>query len=167
MSELKLGSSQLANPQAALRLGKILSARVLVAGSLVRYKGQLQVNLRAIDTENTQVIVNASGTCQSNEDPGAMVHALVGELQERIIGVYPIRGCISEVQPGEMVLNVGRAVGVSPGMRFRLAEGDEQGIELTVIEVEELASKASPGNDAMVFREGLRIEQLQGTGDAR
>ena len=161
LGELKLSSSQLADPQSALRLGRILSARILVTGSLVRYKGQLQINLRAIDTENTQVIATASGACQFNDDPGMILQTLVAELQERVVSAYPIRGRVSEVQEGELVLNVGSTVGVAPGMRFRLAEANEKGVELIVGEVGEMTSKAPFGGDNETeIQQSWRVEEV-------
>jgi class 3 adenylate cyclase/tetratricopeptide (TPR) repeat protein len=159
LEELKLSSSQLADPQAALRLGKILSARLLVTGSLLRYKGQLQINLRAIDTENTRVVATASGTCQLSEDPATVSSSLARELQDRILSAYPIRGRIAEIRPGETTLNVGSAVGVVPGMKFHLMEKNEKGVELTVSTVAEMTSRAALNNE-VEMEPSWRVEEL-------
>ena len=161
LGELKMSSSPLADPQSALRLGRILAARVLITGSLVRYKGQLQINLRAIDTENTQVTATASGTCQFNDDPVKLLDGLVAALQERIVAAYPIRGLVREVQPGGIVLNVGSAVGVSPGMKFRLAEAQANGAELTVNEVGEATSNAALTSGEVEPQPTWRVEELR------
>jgi class 3 adenylate cyclase/tetratricopeptide (TPR) repeat protein/CHAT domain-containing protein len=160
LGELKLSSSQLADPQTALRLGRILAARVLVTGSMVRYKGQLQINLRAIDTENTRVMATVSGTCPFSDDPGQLLHGLVAGMQERIVAAYPVRGRISEVEPEGLILNVGSAVGVTKGMKFRLAEVQENGVELTVNEVTEMTSKASVTGAEVELQPCLRVEEV-------
>jgi hypothetical protein len=160
LEELKLSSSQLADPQTALRLGKILSARILATGTLVRYKGQLQVNLRAIDTENTRVTATASGTSPFSEDPEKMLQTLAREFQGRVVSAYPIRGRVTEVQPGEWVLNVGSAMGVTPGMKLRLVEPDMNGVELVVNEVSETTCKAVPSSDEIEVEAGWRVEEI-------
>ena len=160
LEELKLSSSQLADPQSALRLGRILAARVLITGSLVRYKGQLQINLRAIDTENTQVMAAVSGTCQFSDDPEQLLHGLAKTLRERIVAVYPIRGRIGEVLSDGLALNVGSAVGVARGMKFRLAEAPGNGVELTVTEVGEMASKAALTGGEVELEATWRVEEL-------
>ena len=160
LEELKLSSSQLADPQTALRLGKILSARILATGTLVRYKGQLQVNLRAIDTENTRVTATASGTSPFSEDPEKMLQTLAREFQGRVVSAYPIRGRVTEVQPGEWVLNVGSAMGVTAGMKLRLVEPDMNGVELVVNEVSETTCKAVPSSDEIEVEAGWRVEEI-------
>jgi len=160
LGELRLSSSQLADPQSALRLGRILAARVLITGSLVRYKGQLQVNLRAIDTENTQVMATVSGTSPFGDDPQKLLQGLVAGLQERIMAAYPIRGRIIEVQPEGVVLDVGRTTGVSVGTKLRLAEALESRVELTVTEVGELTSKAAFKSDELELQPSWRVEEL-------
>ena len=160
LEELKLSSSQLADPQTALRLGKILAARILVTGAMVRYQGRLEVNLRAIDTENTQVVAIASGSCPFGENPEKMLQTLVGEFQERIARAFPMRGRIVAVQAGEMSLNVGSAMGVTAGMKFRVLEGEAKGAELTVKEISEMTAQAAPGSDEVQVKEGWRVEEL-------
>ena len=160
LEELKLSSSQLADPQTALRIGNILSAKILITGALVRYKGQLKVNLRAVDTENTRVTAVASGSCQFGEDPERIVEALVGEFLGRIASAYPIRGKVTEVQSGAIGLNVGRAMGVTPGMKFRVVENGGEGTVLTVGEVGEMSATAVPQHDDFDHWVGWRIEGI-------
>lgn len=160
LEELKLSNSQLADPQSALRLGKILSARILTTGAVLRYKGQVEVTLRAIDTENTRVAAVVSRTCPFGEDPAKMVQTLIQELQGRIASAYPIRGRVAEVQAGEMSLNVGSAMGVTPGMKFRVMENGWKAMEVTVKEVNEMSAKAVSADDGLQAREGWRVEEI-------
>ena len=64
LEELKLSNSSLADPSTALKIGKVLSARVIITGSIMAdAKGQT-VMLRLIDTETTAVrqVVSAETT---------------------------------------------------------------------------------------------------------
>jgi class 3 adenylate cyclase/tetratricopeptide (TPR) repeat protein len=160
LEELKLSSSKLADPQSALRLGKILSARILTTGTVLRYKGQVEVTLRAIDTENTRVAATVTATWPFGEDPAMILQALTQELQGRIASAYPIRGRVMEVEGGEMSLNVGSAMGVTPGMKFRVLENGWKNKEVTVREVGEMTAKAVAADDQVSAREGWRVEEM-------
>lgn len=159
LEELKLSSSQLADPATALRIGKILAARILTTGSLVRYRGQLQVSLRAVDTENTRVTAIAMASCPFAEDPGKMVEELVGEFRKRLIAAYPLRGRVIEERAGEWLLNIGAAVGVTAGMKLRVVEPDHHGVELVVMEVGEMTCKAVPSSIDLAAEAGWRVEE--------
>jgi CHAT domain-containing protein len=161
LEELKLSSSELADPETALRLGKILSAHILATGTILRYRGQLQVNLRAIDTETTRVVATATGTCELGDDPGGSLGSLAQEFSGGISSAYPIRGRVTEVRDGEVVLNVGSSVGVVPGMRIQVREEDVRGIELEVKEVQERSCTAVYAEEAGPPKTGWRVEEVR------
>jgi tetratricopeptide (TPR) repeat protein len=161
IEELNLESSQLADSQTALRVANVLSAQVLITGMLLRSPGELQIILRAADTQANRVVATASGTCQCDGDPAEMLQTLVADLEEQVVAAYPVRGLVTTVESGEIILNVGSAVGVSPGMSFRLMEESEDGVELTVYEVNELTSKAISSSDEIEIQECWRVEELQ------
>jgi class 3 adenylate cyclase/tetratricopeptide (TPR) repeat protein len=159
LEELKLSGSRLADPQTALRLGKILSARLLTTGTMLRYKGQLQVTLRAVDTETTRVAASVSATCPSTEDPLKMLQTLTGNLKERIAGAYPVKGRVTEAADGEIVLNVGRFVGVTPGMKLKVVEKEGRGIILAVKDVQDQTCTALAQNEAGFIQTDWRVEE--------
>jgi tetratricopeptide (TPR) repeat protein len=98
LEELKLGQTELADPNTALRVGRILAARIIATVSIVRYGGELQVTLKAIDTETTLVVAVASGSCAMVEDPLDLLERLTHEFQGWIEAAYPIRGRIAEIR---------------------------------------------------------------------
>lgn len=55
LEELKLSSSELADPRFALRIGRILGARFIATGTISRGKSYTSVNIRIIETETTAV----------------------------------------------------------------------------------------------------------------
>ena len=55
LDELKLGSSALADPLTALKIGKLLSAKIIVTGSILPDKKGSVVMLRFIDSETTAI----------------------------------------------------------------------------------------------------------------
>jgi TolB-like protein len=56
LSEQKLGSGELADVDAKLRLGRMIGAQRMVFGSFMAIGDQIQVNLRAVDSATSQVI---------------------------------------------------------------------------------------------------------------
>lgn len=55
LQELKLSTSSLADPATALKLGKVLSARIIITGSIMADNKGQNVMMRLIDTETTAV----------------------------------------------------------------------------------------------------------------
>jgi class 3 adenylate cyclase/CHAT domain-containing protein len=55
LEELKLSSSALADPVTALKIGRVLSARIIITGSIMAEGNRQTVMLRLIDTETTAV----------------------------------------------------------------------------------------------------------------
>ncbi len=53
LEELNLGSSELANPETALKIGRILASKIVATGSLLHLADQSLLSLRLIDTETT------------------------------------------------------------------------------------------------------------------
>ena len=55
LAELNLGSSDLADPDTALRLGRVMAARIMGTGILFNMPGDTLVNLRLVDTETSAI----------------------------------------------------------------------------------------------------------------
>jgi curli biogenesis system outer membrane secretion channel CsgG len=55
LAELNLGTSDLADPETALRLGRVMAARIMGTGILFTMPGDTLVNLRLVDTETSAI----------------------------------------------------------------------------------------------------------------
>jgi len=55
MAEIKLGSSELADQDTQIRLGKVFAARLMISGALNSDGNAVSVGVRAIDTETTRL----------------------------------------------------------------------------------------------------------------
>ena len=55
LEELNLGSSELANPETALKLGKVLAAKLIGTGSLYQLPRETVFSFRLIDTESSEI----------------------------------------------------------------------------------------------------------------
>jgi len=162
LEELRLGSSQLADPQTALRLGRILSARVLCTGSILRHQGRVQLNLRAVDTETTRVMAHSSALVPVGEDPVTAVRKTSRQFRERIVEAYPVRCRIREVLGPRLTLNAGSLSGITTDMRLRVMEPEGKGTELVVLDVSDGSSTAAPLSPQARFQPGWRVEEIPG-----
>ena len=162
LAELKLSSSNLTDPKTAIRLGKVLSARLMITGSVLRYKGQIQIILRAVDTETTKIVGTATLISNSFDALLSELSAFVVQLSTRIDNSYPIRGVIISVEGGVVRLDIGRLIGVTEGMKFKIKETDGREVEFQVEQVNDESSTASltPASGDIAFKTGWRVEAI-------
>jgi tetratricopeptide (TPR) repeat protein len=91
LQELNIGSSELADPATALKLGKVLAAKLIGTGSIYHLPGGSLLSLRLIDTETSAIpkVVNrqlASGLSLKED-----LHRLNREILTTIISDYPLQ----------------------------------------------------------------------------
>lgn len=83
LEELKLSQSGKVDPKAALQVGKLLGAAFLVTGSILPLKGKVIFTMRAIHTEQADVIATAK-ELGSDEDVMAAEVKMVEQLQRQL-----------------------------------------------------------------------------------
>jgi len=125
IAELNLGSSDLANPETALRLGRLLAARLIGSGTLLHQPQATLLSLRLMDTE-TSVIARVftrqiGGPAALEKD----LFQLNREILKTVIGQYPLRGYLVQVSGDEGILNIGSKQGVVSGTKFEVLEEPE------------------------------------------
>ena len=156
LQELKLSGSSLTSPETALRLGHILSAQVLVTGNILRYQGSIQLTMRAIDVETTKIIGVVSNRADNCRGLPQLIDSTASALIGEIDKAYPIRARISELGHDGVRLNVGRLVGVSPGMVLALAEPEVNKMTLEITAVEDNSCLARPSDEQVTLQMGWR-----------
>ncbi|MBI4698153.1 MAG: hypothetical protein HY758_04395 [Nitrospirae bacterium] len=87
LEELKLSSSNLTDPSTALRVGKILSARLISTGNILRAGNDWQINLRMIETETTLVKAAITETI-SAENKDEVAERLSRDILNKIAEEY-------------------------------------------------------------------------------
>ncbi|MCC6545509.1 MAG: hypothetical protein IT392_13615, partial [Nitrospirae bacterium] len=125
LEELNLGSSDLADPETALKLGKILAARLIGTGSIFYLPDSTMLSMRLIDTETSAI---AQVTTKKFEDPVSVekeLFQLNREILKTIILKYPLRGYIVKDSGDQYIVNLGSNQGVVPGIRFEVIEDQE------------------------------------------
>ncbi len=122
LEELNLGSSELADPETALKLGRVLAARLVGTGSLLSLTGGTFLSMRLIDTETTAIpmIVNRPFDTGLNLDEE--LYRLNREILKTVMEKYPLRGYVVDVSGDRVMLNLGSNHGVVAGTAFDVIE---------------------------------------------
>jgi CHAT domain-containing protein len=160
LNELALSSSQLADPETALRIGRIVSANLISVGSILRDNNDWQVSLRFIETETTSIktaLAEIIETKEKNEVAGMLSR----EILNRIRAAYPLQGNILSFKDEKIVLDIGYKDGVNIGLKMTIISeaGGEKVGELEITSVDEDTSNAKIMSQRGVLQEGLRVEE--------
>jgi len=125
LEELNLGSSELADPEVQLQLGKVMSARLLAVGTLFPRPRKGLSFLRLIETETTRIVTSLKHPLPATLDPYILAGDFADDIQSVVRKRYPLRGRIALVEAGQVAINLGRRHGVKPGMIFNvLSQGE-------------------------------------------
>lgn len=122
LEELNLGSSDLADPETALKLGKVLAAKIIGTGSLYYLPDGPILSLRLIDTETSaipKVITRQFGSRGPLEEE---LHRLNREILKAMILKYPLRGYVVQTAGDQVMINLGSEQGVVLGTHFEVLE---------------------------------------------
>ncbi|HEY5974726.1 MAG TPA: CsgG/HfaB family protein, partial [Geobacteraceae bacterium] len=166
LQELKLATSSLADPATALRLGKVLSARLMVTGTLTPSGDGQAVALRFIDTETTQVRKVITSQSAAKEFDNETVAVLGRQIADWLKEEFPVRGTVQAVTGSQCRINLGKSHGLRKGSRLELVQeaGKGTGIyavtgEAVVQEVEkDSAVAALAGQTAIKQGDKVRVK---------
>jgi CHAT domain-containing protein/predicted negative regulator of RcsB-dependent stress response len=129
LTELKLSTSELADPQVALRVGRVLAARLIATGSFT-YLGETgQFSVRLIETETTRVKAAATEMVTQPDQLGGVVEQVSQALLTKLRQTYPLQGRIVQITPEGIFLNIGAERGITPGLVFQVF-GKENPLQL-------------------------------------
>lgn len=123
LQELNLGTSELADPATALRLGRILAAKLIGTGSLMHLPDSTMLNLRLIDTETSAVAKTVNRRIGPDGNLDNELFKLNRDILRAVMETYPLQGFVIEVDAGEVMLNLGGNQGVTTGSAFNVVEG--------------------------------------------
>lgn len=122
LEELNIGSSDLANPETALKLGRVLAARLIGTGSVSYFPQGTLLSLRFIDTETSavsHVITRQLGPQASLERELLQLNR---EILKAVILKYPLRGYVAKIDGDQIMINLGSRQGVVLGTKFDVLE---------------------------------------------
>jgi CHAT domain-containing protein len=163
LQELKLGTSALADQGTALKLGKVLSARIIITGNIMQVGDGQAVSLRFIDTETTAIRKVITGQLSLKDQESDTVSSISKQITDWIREDFPVRGKVLSVAGEKCRVNIGKGHGIKPGSRIELVSEAKKGSgiydvtgELTVREVEKDAAVALIAGQLGV-KEGDRV----------
>ncbi len=123
LEELNLGTSDLADPNTALKLGRILAAKIVATGSLLHLADSSLLSLRLIDSETTAI----PKVLTRKLAPGAMnldeeIQYLNRQILQTVVTKYPLKGFIVQAEGDGAIINLGSNQGVVLGTLFEVLE---------------------------------------------
>ena len=122
LEELNIGSSDLANPETALKLGNVLAAKIIGTGSLVYMSDGTLLSLRLIDTETSAIpkIINKHISPRASLEKE--LYQLNRDILKTIIMKYPLQGYVVQSAGDQIMINLGQKQGVVLGTKFDVLE---------------------------------------------
>jgi Curli production assembly/transport component CsgG len=165
LDELKLSTSALADPQTALRLGRLLSARLIATGSIATVGAEWQLTVRVVETETSAVSASIQQSFPLSHPIRAVADPVGKQLSEKLLHRYPLRARVLDVANGEVTLNIGAVDGAVPGLRLQLFREDARGLredvaEVELVEAQEKRSRATVLRERVPVEVGLKARQL-------
>ena len=165
LAELKLSSSALADRGTALKLGRLLSARLISVGSIASSGNEWQLTVRVIETETSVMVASAAQSMPLSQAAGSAAETLGKELAAKLRRAYPLRARVLGVDARGVTLNVGAAEGASPSQRLQVFREGPQGLrevagEVEIVEVEDRRSRAKPLGEPKAIVAGLLAREL-------
>ena len=128
LEELNLGSSELANSETALKLGRVFAARVMGTGIIYNLPEGTILNMRLLDTETTAVTKVITMPIASGIPQPKDLFQLNRQILSAIIKEYPLHAYVVDVENGQAMINLGSNQGVVVGTKFN-AIGETKAIE--------------------------------------
>ena len=125
LEELNLGSSDLADPDTALKLGKLFAAKLIGTGSLLNLPDGTLLSLRLIDSETSTIPLVTTRQLGPQFSSEKELYSLNREILKTVISKYPLRGYVVKVTGDQVMLNIGSKQGVVQGTRFDVLQEGE------------------------------------------
>jgi serine/threonine protein kinase/tetratricopeptide (TPR) repeat protein len=172
LQELQIAQSELADREKALHVGQIAGANVIVTGTLFHLGESLQAIVQVIETETTYVKGALSEEQHRSETLLQFTDRIASKLSGSIVSAFPLKGKIRELKGEEVLVDFGRNVGATKGMKFKVLPGAEEAARkkkayigiLTLTEVLEEDSLARLTATYDTIRPGQRIVEYRPEG---
>ncbi|WP_419656873.1 tetratricopeptide repeat protein [Desulfosarcina variabilis] len=125
LDELNLSTSELADPQTALKLGRLFAAKLICTGSIHYLPDQTLVSLRLMDTETSMIAKVFTRQIAASGALDRELGWLNKEILKTIISTYPLRGYIVDAKTDAIMINIGKNQGVVLGSQFSVLKDAE------------------------------------------
>jgi hypothetical protein len=153
-------SAKLSDGPDAITLGKLLAARLALVCNFNALMGDEYLAVKLSDTATLRAITLDRFELKRGVNPDEWVDNVARAILDAIAEDYPIRGMVT-ASGSETYLNVGAAVGVEAGMRFKLMRAANSGTYPDSFAVAEGEPEASR---TRVSLEGLDANEIPEAG---
>ncbi|MDH3328017.1 MAG: CsgG/HfaB family protein [Desulfobulbaceae bacterium] len=117
LRELKLSSTDLVDPDEAAKLGKIVAAQSMLAGTVIEAPDSVEIIGRLIDTETSTIL--ASNDIFGEEKGLAALNNMLDSLAYKFKRDFPlVEGILVEVRDGTVLIDAGTEKQLKPNTRF-------------------------------------------------
>jgi hypothetical protein len=124
LRELRLSQSDLVQPEAAVKMGKILAAQGLLFGSVAAGEGSMEIYLRLVDAETGLVIAGVD--VYGEELNASAVRELCRGLVLKLCDELPVsEGTIVQVKGERVITDLGQDKHIKKGMRLIVFQESE------------------------------------------
>lgn len=154
-------SAQLSSEGDAVRLGKLLGARLALFCHFNTVLGEESLNAVLVDVETSQTIPLKEIPLDGSVEVTAWVSQVSDRVVEAVQESYPIRAIVL-MEGDEATINIGEDHGVRPGMRMMLMTGP--GREFAVPHAFAVVGEAVGRTTASVRLEGVDSKSIPGNG---
>jgi class 3 adenylate cyclase len=115
LTELKLSAAALTDQATSIKLGRILSARIMVTGVLSSEGGKATLMLKFIDTETSEIRKMLTIEAKGKEIDKAAIADVTGQVGSWAKEEFPVQGKVTAVAGIQSRLNIGRQHGLKKG----------------------------------------------------
>lgn len=146
LEELKLSATELADPSTALKIGRILSARIMITGKVISDPAGSVVSLRLIDTETTEIKKVVTAAIEARELNKADIEGIGLQIADWASSAYPLKGTVTATDGERVTVNIGSSAGLKAGVKLKiLGDKGNGGNYAGTLQVEEVAESSSSG----------------------
>ena len=156
LSELQMGSSQLAERQTALSIGRLMAARILLPGQIQYGDGGTLISIRAIDCETGQISASIVDTYNSAQTSLEIAQDMAMRTAKALVAEFPLRCRVSEVDGLKIVLDIGQNVGLQKGQYFKGVDNDVI-VQITSVDSDRSSAEVIQGKNTI--SPNLRLEE--------
>lgn len=114
LKEQNLGASGVVDAQSASKIGKVLGARIVISGSVIKLPRFAEVNARLIDVETGSILAAES----VKSDVTVRLAELITMMAGKIMKNFPLEGYIVQRTGNTVIIDLGTRAGVKKGMKF-------------------------------------------------
>lgn len=93
---------------------KLLGAKVLISGFVIKYDDTIEVKVRVINVENASIIATESAKTKAD----APLEKMIDQLVKKVKNIFPFEGVVVFRTGDNITIDLGRCDGIKPGMYF-------------------------------------------------